>query len=424
MGLLLLITERAPGSLAIPLRYAQASATLARTSGQPRHRKCTTGKLSILLCLAGTVPQVFAAKPVTVAKLEQELAYAHGQPDTKVAEQLFDLALTERVSAARLARWEGELPGPKSRQALVELADASAFVSLPSEEIPATPAPDRAAQDSLLALTKNYAVDTIPKLPNFFATRDTTFFSDEPEKINTLTLVDAQYRKLHLVGVSSVKVYFRAGKEVVVTNTNKQVSFSGKALTTQGVFGEAMELVLSDILRNSLVWSHWEGGADALLAVFRYAVPLERSHYAVAIPDAPGRSQPSVAYHGEIAIDPANGTILRLTAVAELSGTSSIANGDVMVEYGPVEIAGASYICPVKSVSFTVARTVNTKANYQNKFGPASTKAGPLLTKVNDVQFKQYHRFRAETRILTGDDAEPVSTPPASGSVPNSTPKP
>ena len=95
-----------------------------------------------------------------------------------------------------------------------------------------------------------------------------------------------------------------------------------------------------------------------------------------------------------------------------------------MVEYGPVEIGGATYICPVKSVSLIVARTVNTKANYQNKFGPASTKAGPLLTKVNDVQFKQYHRFRAETRILTGDDAEPVSTPPASGPVPNSTPNP
>jgi hypothetical protein len=424
MRLLHLIAKLTVGSLAIPFHCARAPATLVPTSDQPWRRRCTIRKLSILFLLTGTMPPIFAAKHVTVEKLEQELANAHGQPDAKAAEQLFDLELTERVSSATLARWEAELPGPKSRQALVELADASAFVSLPPEEIPATPAPDRAAQDSLLELTKNYVTDTIPKLPNFFATRDTTFFSDEPEKINTLTLVDAQYQKLHLVGISSVKVYFRAGKEVVVANTNKQVSFSGRALTTQGVFGEAIELVLSDMLRNSLVWSHWEGGADAPLAVFRYAVPLERSHYAVAIPDAPGPSQPSVAYHGEIAIDPANGTILRLTAVAELSGNSPIAKGDVMVEYGSVEIGGASYICPVKSVSLTVARTVNTKPNYQNKFGPASTKAGPLLTKVNDVQFKQYHRFRAETRILTGDDAEPGATPPASGSAPNATPNP
>jgi hypothetical protein len=209
-------------------------------------------------------------------------------------------------------------------------------------------------------------------------------------------------------------VYFRAGKEVVVADSNKQVSFSGNALTTQGVFGVTMELVLSDIFRSGLVWSHWEAGADATLAVFRYSVPLERSHYVVAITDAPGPSQPSVAYHGEIAIDPANGTILRLTAVAELSGSSPISKGDVMVEYGPVEIGGASYICPVKSVSLTVARTVNTTPNYQNRFGPASTKAGPLLTKVNDVQFTEYHRFRAETRILTGDNVEPNANPPAS----------
>ena len=87
-----------------------------------------------------------------------------------------------------------------------------------------------------------------------------------------------------------------------------------------------------------------------------------------------------------------------------------------------MKIGGVSYICPVKSVSLTVAHTVNTTPNYQNRFGPASTKAGPPLSKVNDVQFSEYHRFRAEARILTGADAEPVSTPPVSGSVPNSTP--
>jgi hypothetical protein len=43
---------------------------------------------------------------------------------------------------------------------------------------------------------------------------------------------------------------------------------------------------------------------------------------------------------------------------------------------------------------------------------------------VNDVQFTDYHRFRAESRILTGDDAKPAVTAPASGSAPNSTANP
>jgi hypothetical protein len=390
-------------------------------------------KLALLVLLVGMVPPAFSAKRVSVEKVDRLLIDAHGKPDAKVAKQLFNLELTERVSSARLGRWEAALPGPKSRQALVALADASAFLHLPAEEIPATPAPDRAAQDSLLALARNYVTDTIPKLPNFFATRDTTRFSDEAENIESLTLVNYQYRQLHLVGISSDKVYFRAGKEVVVDNTTQQASFSGKALATQGVFGEAMELILRDVLPSGPVWSHWEGGADAPLAVFRYAVPLDKSHYAVAVPAAPGTSQPSVAYHGEIAIDRANGTILRLTTVAELSGSSRISVGDVMVEYGPVEIGGTSHICPVKSVSLTVARTVNTRPDSQYKLGADSTKggspltsvndvqsdsdstkAGPPLTKVNDVQFKQYHQFRAEMRIVTGANVKPDPNPSAS----------
>jgi hypothetical protein len=382
-------------------------------------------KLIILLMLAGTVPPTFAAKQVTLDQINQLLIHARGKADAKLAEQLFDLELAGRVSSSRLARWEAELPGPKSRQAMVALADASEFVPLPPEENPVIPAPDSAAQDSLLALTRNYVTDTIPRLPNFYATRDTTLFSDNPIKLSTLTLVDAQYQQMHLVGITSNQVYFRAGKEVVVADTNKQVVFSGMAMATQGVFGESMVLVLSDVLPSGLVWSHWEGGADAPLAVFRYAVPLEKSHYGVAIKDSAGStgaSQPSVAYHGEITIDPASGTILRMTAVAELSKRSPTSKGDLMVEYGPVEIGGKSYTCPIKSVALAVMRTAIAKPDLQDKFGSESTTEGPTLTKLNDVQFKQYHRFRAETRILTGGDAEPDATPPASGSPPHSTP--
>lgn len=394
-------------------------------------------KLALLVLLASAVPSAFSAKRVSVGKVDQLLIHAQGKSDAKVAKQLFNLQLTERVSSARFARWQAELPGPNSRQALVALADASAFLSLPPEEIPATPAPDRAAQDSLLSRTTSYVTDTIPKLPNFFATRDTTRFSDAPEHIESLTLdssqyqsqYQSQYRQLHLVGISSDKVYYRAGKEVVVANTTEQGSPSEKLLATQGVFGEAMELILSDVLPSAPVWSHWEGPADAPLAVFRYAVPLEKSHYAVVIPDAPGISQPHVAYHGEIAIDPANGTVLRLTIVAELHRSSTLSRGDVMVEYGPVEIGGIRYTCPTRSVSLTMQRIANTAPNFQYKLDSGSTgKAGPALTtantdstqaaspvtSVNDVRFKDYHRFRAEIRILPGVHVNPDSKPSAS----------
>jgi hypothetical protein len=400
-------------------------------------------KLTILLLLTVTATPLFAAKLVTPDQVDQLLLYAHGKPDAKVAGQLFDLELVKRAGSARLARWQAEVPGPKSRQALIALADASVFLPLPPNEILSTPAPDSAARESMLALTRKYVTDTIPELPNFFATRDTTLFTDEPEKINSITLVNLRYQQMHLAGFSSDKVYYRGGKEVVVAIRDKQVSISGDALNTQGVFAETVKLVLADVLPGGIVWSHWEGGVKAPVAVFSYAVQLKRSHYAVKIPDDPGRTPLKVAYHGEIAINPADGTILRLTAVAKLSGNSPLSKANFMVKYGPVKIGGVSYICPVKSVSLTIERTANTAPNspmnadnwpnaqnantgpnLQGGYRSDSAEAGPPVTKVNDVHFIDYHRFRTDTRILTGNDGGPETAAPTSRPAPNSTPEP
>jgi hypothetical protein len=380
-------------------------------------------KRTILLLLVGTVSPAFAANPVTVEMVDQLLIYAHGKPDAKVAKELFDLELTERVSSARLERWEAELPGPKSRQAMVELADASEFLRPPPDENPGTPAPGRDAQDSLLALGRSYVEDTIPKLPNFFATRNTTQFSDEPVRINSMTQSNPPYKQMHLEETSSDKAYFREGKEVIVTNTDKHASPSTGGLDTQGVFGEAIELVLSDILPSGPAWSHWEGGPDAPLAVFRYSVPQEKSHYAVKVTENQKPNQSAVAYLGEIAIDPADGTIRRLTAVAEPGGNGPMAKAEVMVKYGPVEIGGSRYNCPIKSVSLAVMRTFATAPSLQSRLGPASMMPGPSITEVSDVQFTEYHRFRTEARILTEGDAR-TDSPPASDSAPNPTPNP
>lgn len=246
-----------------------------------------------------------------------------------------------------------------------------------------------------------------------------------------MTLVDYHYQQMHPIGTSREKVYFREGKEVVDSHSTKQISFAGKALATQGVFGEALELILVDVLPSGPVWSHWEGSVNEPLAVFRYAVPLQSSHYVVVVPGVPRASQTSDAYHGEMAIDPSNGTIVRLTLVAEPSGNSRVSKGDVMVEYGPVEIGGINCTCPVKSVSLTVQRPAASDPKYKlnpdvTKAGPAqsrtnplqvasdSTDAAPRITKVSDARFSNYHQFRSDMRILTGDNVKPGPSPAAS----------
>jgi hypothetical protein len=102
------------------------------------------------------------------------------------------------------------------------------------------------------------------------------------------------------------------------------------------------------------------------------------------------------AYHGEIGVNPADGSILRLTMVAELKPDDPVTEADILVEYGPVEIGGKTYICPLKSVDlvrFAVVGTV--RSDTTTLYFP-----GFLKTQVNDNLYKQYHLFRAEIRIL------------------------
>jgi hypothetical protein len=90
----------------------------------------------VLLALLAVSALFAASKPagperITVARLEQSLAAAHGQTDAQVGQQLVGLELTERLSAAKFAQLTFALPGEKSKQGLLILADQAAFLTPP-----------------------------------------------------------------------------------------------------------------------------------------------------------------------------------------------------------------------------------------------------------------------------------------------------
>jgi hypothetical protein len=110
------------------------------------------------------------------------------------------------------------------------------------------------------------------------------------------------------------------------------------------------------------------------------------------------------AYHGEIGIDPATGSIQSISMVsANRFGSAA----SIQLEYGAVEIGGSSYICPVRSVA--LSRTQSIEVTGQQRFrGMGSTISSQstegltdkLITRLNDVLFTDYHVFRSESRIL------------------------
>ena len=72
-------------------------------------------KLLLFFLLVQVAPSAIAAKRITVAQLERFVAENHAKSDVKIAPHFFDLELTERLSAAKLAALEAALPGPESR---------------------------------------------------------------------------------------------------------------------------------------------------------------------------------------------------------------------------------------------------------------------------------------------------------------------
>lgn len=384
-------------------------------------------KLAILLLWALINPPGFAAKSVTVVQLERLLAGAHGKSDGKAADQLSGIELSERLSSSRLAVWEERLPGPASRRALVILADEAAFLDPPAAEIPATATPDLAAQRKIMTLAVDFAQKTIHQLPNFFATRDTIHFEDSPPHriVGSLDGSFTSGQPLQPVSESRNAVLYRDGEELVDSDVKGKGSAQDAGdLSTSGVFGPILGTVLADSGKGKLKWDQWELGAAGPEAVFRYSVPKDKSHYEVNFCCVPGGNGNGVfnqlsGYHGEIAVDPVTGAILRLTLQADLKGDEPILRADILVEYGQVKIGGVEYICPVRSISIRVQPAQSTDAlGLKRYFGGIPEKdgeshPGPSQTLLNDVAFNQYHLFRSEARILTGDNSGANENPPA-----------
>lgn len=374
---------------------------------------------------------------LSVEQLERALASAHGQEDSKVARQLSAVELTERLSSAKFKQLSVTLPGEKSREALLALADTSAFLRPPSAEIPATASPDDVTQRQMMALTVNYLAKTLPLLPNLLATRDIVRFETRPSSLNDS--VDAE--RLLAVSRSSATVFYRDGHEFLSTGVAKtgEPRAPDKGLTTWGEFGPILGIVLIDAAKNTLGWSHWELGAAGPVAVFHYAVPVDRSHYEVrfcCVTQSYGLETnvltQHVGYHGEISVDPASGTILRITIIADPAAGNPIAQADLVVEYGPVDLGGKTYFCPMRGIALARSSDLKSLSKSLSQLTDSSASGKqPAVQRtnltaltnsaqqylLNDITFQSFHLFRSEARIVTGAEAEAASKATPASSV-------
>jgi hypothetical protein len=365
----------------------------------------TTRRFALLLLFLTLGSPLIAQASISVKQLEEFLLSrrASREADAELANRLGSVALSEQLDDSGMARICAKLKmGPKTAQQLGLLAISSVFEAPPSSELPSGPPPDSSEQRRMIESARAYASASARNLPDFIAIRSTQAFN------NAVQFTGKAHAKpeieLHFVGDYRREVTFGDGQEVIVSQesgskpgAHRPIDHEG--LTTWGEFGPILTTVLGDSLNGKIVWGRWQSAVDGKrLAVFRYSVPKSASHdlidlccYQATLKDPQfSRFRDEPGYHGELYIDPASGTILRITLESELDEQAPVKESKVSVRYEAVEIGGKTYICPVRGVALGVVHDLQMER----------LDGAGLERFINVVHFSGYHKFGSTTRIL------------------------
>jgi VWFA-related protein len=387
------------------------------------------------LLVSTALPSGAAPKRLTVAQLQQSLAadVAAHKRDSDIAKRLASTALSERIPQATFAQLIAQFPSnSQTVLALRVLSNQSEFLDAPANEIVADPAPDDAAQLRILDNTRHYVANALRGLPNLLATRTIDLYDDRPQPPPEGGW--ATRSGLHLIGASSAEISANRERDDQPATQSSAVWQSKFGLVSGGEFGSTLGMILTEAAPADVKWSHWEKGAKGTLAVFRYSVPASASHFEIissfqreasvagtrSAPDGRGVSgielRPNInsgnieyvhtrpAYHGSLWVDPSDGSVYRITMEADMSKGAPFKRAAMLVEYGPINISGTTFICPVRSLAIS-----ESQANAETIVGSAVTEW------LNETRFTGYHRFGSSARIvneIAGAEAPESTTPP------------
>jgi len=399
----------------------------------------------ILPCLiAAMALPACAARHLTVAQLEKTLAssVSHHHTDADMVLEFGDFALTERLTDITRKRMSDTLHlGPQATLSLQLLADESAVLDPPVDELPKDPAPDAATAAHILDAATTFVRQTLPHLPDFFATRTTYTFNDTAQifKVNEWPV----HAGLHLINTNTREITFRDDHEVAAdapqaikaSTTPAPPMPKERGLQSNGDFGAVLAIIFVDIPRGTVAFHHWEQTASGPVAVYHYAIPKSGSHYTVnycCLSDSlrtnvrQGRRGGSVTanqqssattlfhkipgYHGSLFIDPATGVIRRVTLDADM-GDGPVSRAATVIEYGAVAIGDRKFVCPLRSMVIYMGPPESgpPASELPATITPALEPKGTLY--LNETSFTNYHRLGSTVRVLSESETPSAIKP-------------
>ena len=383
-----------------------------RHSFTPRAK--VKNRLGWLLCLMLAASPAWAAKKLTVAQLKDLLSglQAAQKTDVDMAAALQDVELTEQLTSPAMDSLAKQYSGPNTAQQLIVLEIRSAALAPPASEIPSAPAPDAAAQKAILDKAFDYAGKTYAQLPAVSGTKTVRRFQDNPPmnrgRMFAHDLPAPAFTQIRYVSVDDYAVTIQNGAEAnPLLNVKKSWGSNGVVvpLGQQPILNKVLEEAQGS---GRIAFVRWESIDGHQNAVFSFAVDKKKSHYAVnycCFPedDAPGASagqglnmrggtgaavggftpttaavqaqdiypefsnwkavKATVPYHGEFAVDPNSGVVVRLTTVAEFK-SGWVRQENQRIDYAQEKVGDKSLVVPVRSIIDTAEQPFgNTETN-------------------------------------------------------------
>jgi len=376
-------------------------------------------RLALFVLAPAIAFPAFAANPaitqlVTVAQLESALASSRGNSDGAVSKQLSQMRLTQRLSGARVARLDAALPGHQAREQLEVVADESAFLQLPQEDMLPDPAPDAAAQAALFARVSAYLKEGMEQWPSFSAQQEITRYEGTSTVLATGLRDDLETavgvrmlrspaaenwecpgeprlpsRRVDPIERRSVPMLYRRGHSLHAVGTGGEFACAKSGVNTSDDVGEMLLLIPQIVRDGKAVWDHWEQGALGRLAVLRFAASV---NYALSARQE-GRM---VEVEGEIAIDPEDGGIVRLAQVRRWEVDGYPREYDTVAEFAPVALSGARYLLPARRVAMfltPILRQRSWNQEMENIYRKFHLDKSPQQEYLNDVRFTGYRVY-------------------------------
>src|ERR1035441_1895628 len=254
-----------------------------------------------------------------------------------------------------------------------------AIVALLAAGAPATAQQLEPEQASLLEQAREAALRDSNSLPDFLCTEVVRRIHAQGHSgwrdLDTLTV------KLSYFGHrEDYKLIEIDGKPTLL-----EYEFVAGAVST-GEFGTRLYSVFDPRSHGDFRWKGWSTLRERRVARFSYRIARESSNYRLAYgPELAEQNAIVVAYHGDVYVDEETYMALRLTLWAEIPHGFRINSNESSVDYEFTAVGGKQYLLPSHAYS--------------------RAKSGRYAAE-NDVEFREYRKFQAESSVTFGPPPE------------------